>query len=250
MDKELLKEILLIQTYSYNETLITKFIIDFISKINNVNYTIDKFDNILITKGSNKKKPCVVAHLDSVHDIIEDGVQINETDDILTLYIKDTDVQTGIGGDDKVGIFIALSMLLKYDNIKVAFFSKEEIGCIGSSSVNIEFFKDCNVILQADKKGNNEFVCKTINRYNSMTKLNNYYFRQKVKHIINQANYKFLFMGYMTDVVILKERGVNAPCANISCGYYNPHLFSEYVKISDVENCLNLMDAILKLYSI
>jgi di/tripeptidase len=54
--------------------------------------------------------------------------------------------------------------------------------------------------------------------------------------------------GGRTDVVALKERGLQVPCCNIGCGYYNAHRADEYTMFSHVEKALafvcELIDAI------
>ena len=53
--------------------------------------------------------------------------------------------------------------------------------------------------------------------------------------------------GLITDVVTLKQRGLNIACCNISCGYYNPHTDYESSKISDIEKCWEFTKHILSL---
>jgi hypothetical protein len=45
----------------------------------------------------------------------------------------------------------------------------------------------------------------------------------------------------MTDVMALKELGIECAMANISCGYYNPHTEKEYVNVPDVSDCLDMV---------
>jgi hypothetical protein len=45
----------------------------------------------------------------------------------------------------------------------------------------------------------------------------------------------------MTDVGELKCNGLAVSCANVSCGYYNPHYSNEYVVVKDVARCLALV---------
>lgn len=50
----------------------------------------------------------------------------------------------------------------------------------------------------------------------------------------------------MTDVMELKESGIKASMANISCGYYNPHSKSEYVDVADVHKVTTMVSHIIK----
>ena len=49
----------------------------------------------------------------------------------------------------------------------------------------------------------------------------------------------------MTDVMALKENGIKCSVANMSCGYYNPHMPNEFVDVYDVENCLEMCKTII-----
>lgn len=53
-------------------------------------------------------------------------------------------------------------------------------------------------------------------------------------------------MGMMTDVLTLKERGLEVSCCNISCGYYEPHTSREYTVKPDLLNCLHFVEHIIE----
>ena len=61
--------------------------------------------------------PCVVSHIDTVHfnqkELVEknERLVIFEKEDRLTAYHPSTGEETGIGGDDKCGVFVCLSSL-------------------------------------------------------------------------------------------------------------------------------------------
>jgi len=236
MDKNKLIEVLSIQSYSYEQELMLNYIEEQISKIN-CSYYFDN-GNIYIIKGKAKKYPCVVAHMDTVHMIVED-LTVIELHGNLTGFNSFTMEQTGIGGDDKVGIFVALQCLEKFDNIKVAFFRDEEVGCDGSYLADVKFFNDCNIVLQCDRRGNNDFIHNA-----SGVQLSSKEFQDSISPILKDYGYR-LHEGMMTDVMALKSLGIKASMANISCGYYNPHQPCEYVNIADVNNCLNLVVSII-----
>jgi tripeptide aminopeptidase len=236
MNTDKLKEVLSIQTYSHNQVLMFEYIIKELERLNIPHY-VDN-DNIYATKGEAKLFPCVVAHMDTVHEIVED-LTVLEVNGNLTGFNTITIEQTGIGGDDKVGVFIVLECLEYFDDIKVAFFRDEEVGCQGSYEADLDFFDDCNIVLQCDRRGNGDFITNA-----SGTELSSKDFQKDIKGIISQYGYKFA-NGMMTDVMALKEIGVLASMANISCGYYNPHSYNEYVNIKDVANCLELVKHII-----
>jgi hypothetical protein len=194
-----LKTILSIQTYSGKEWRMFAFIVRECKRLG-VDVTQDEHGNLYITKGVSRTYPCIVAHMDSVHKIGSD-LSIIEYNGMLTGFNGKTMQQTGIGGDDKVGIYIALKCLEKYDNIKLAFFVDEERGCIGSGQALMDFFKDCRFVLQADRRGNKDFVVNA-----SGTKLSSKAFKKSVGPILNEFGYSFSD-GMMTDVMMLKQKG-------------------------------------------
>lgn len=232
INKSKLKEILAIQTYSYEQWRMFAYLIRECNR-NNYDYFVED-GNIYVCKGNAEKYPCIVAHMDSVHEIGADLHPV-EIDGNVTGIDRTTMQQSGIGGDDKVGIYIALECLNYFDNVKAVFFRDEEVGCVGSSLALMDFFNDCNFVLQCDRRGNSDFITNA-----SGTELCSKSFKKAIKPIADQYGYKF-GNGMMTDVMTLKQKGLKVSCANISCGYYNPHMDNEYVNINDVENCLNLV---------
>lgn len=230
--KDKLIEVLSLQSESYNQFRVFAYLIRQLKKMGCSYYTYNGC--IYATKGDADNYPCIVSHMDTVHDIVED-LTVVEVNGNLTGFNKFTMQQTGIGGDDKVGIFIALQCLENFDNIKAVFFRDEEIGCEGSYSPDIKFFDDCYFVLQCDRKGNRDFVTNA-----SGIELSGNDFKADIKPIIGKYGYKFA-NGMMTDVMALKESGIKCAMANMSCGYYNPHCYNEYVNILDVINCLNMV---------
>ena len=234
-----LKEILVIQSESYKQWRMFAFLIRKLTALEVPFYVNDGC--IYATKGISDIYPCVVAHMDTVHDICED-LAVLEVGNKLTGFNRVKMKQTGIGGDDKVGIYLALELLMKFDNIKVAFFRDEEIGCGGSYNAELDFFSNCSFVLQGDRRGNKDFIHRA-----SGTQLCSKNFKKVISPILKKYKYDFE-EGMMTDVMALKEIGLSISCANISCGYYNPHMAHEYVNIPDVMNCLALMDEIITLH--
>ena len=50
----------------------------------------------------------------------------------------------------------------------------------------------------------------------------------------------------ITDVGELKHQGLPISCANISCGYYEPHTDNEFTVKADLQNCLALVEHIIE----
>jgi putative aminopeptidase FrvX len=227
-----LEKVLSIQTYSGKEWRMFAFIVRECKRLG-ADVRQDNQGNLYVTKGVSRTYPCIVAHMDSVHKIGED-LSIIEHNGVMTGFNYATMQQSGIGGDDKVGIYIGLRCLEYYDAIKLAFFVDEERGCIGSGGADMSFFDDCRFVLQADRRGNTDFVVNA-----SGTKLSSKKFKKAVRPLISDYGYSFSD-GMMTDVMQLKQNGLKVSCANISCGYYRPHAVDEYVVVDHVENCLDM----------
>lgn len=231
INKSLLKELCQIQTVSGNTDDMKYFIIEYLSAMG-VNSYEDAAGNLYCNQHL-KDVPCIVSHIDTVHDIVSD-LSVYECNNRWTGINEDTMKATGIGGDDKVGIYIALHLLKTHD-IKAAFFVDEETGCDGSLASDAEFFKDCLYILQCDRRGNKDFVTDISGPISSKK------FQHDILYILNEYGYKFT-SGMMTDVLALSQKNIGVSMANMSCGYYNPHQANEYIDLDDVENCLNMVN--------
>lgn len=232
-ERQLLLNILDVQSYSYETSRMQKFIMNYVKSLG-LDYINDN-GNIYVTKGISDSYPCIVSHTDTVHRIIPDNdYTIVANDEFAIGYDRGKMTPTGCGGDDKVGIFICLQLLQEYDAVKVAFFVDEEVGCVGSYEANVEWFNDTRFILQCDRRGNADFINEIYG-----TPLQSKKFKKAVKHILADHGYKPT-SGMLTDVYALKQLGVNVSVANMSCGYYNPHSDDETIVFADVDNCLNM----------
>ena len=237
--KELLIDVLSVQTSSGQEDLMIEYIDKFVK--NNVPDAdiVIKDNNIYVTKGITETYPCVVAHTDTVHKIHKD-FKVYENKDIIFAFSNDECGQVGVGGDDKVGVWIALEMLISCDNIKCAFFHSEEVGCVGSSQADMEWFSDVGYVFQSDRRGHGDFV-------NSIggKELFDKKFSNKISKVIKHHGYKET-SGAMTDVEQLVDNGLDVCVANMSSGYYNPHTDSEVVDFYAAENCLLMIERLIE----
>lgn len=233
--RKLLTDLYNISAPSFQEERMQIFVSEFCE---GAKVKTDESGNIYVTKGKAKSYPCIVAHLDEVHDHKPGDFKVYSVDKDVIFGYSTTKKFVGIGADDKNGIWIALQCFLKFDNIKLAFFVAEESGCIGSSAANMQFFKDTRFVLQCDRKGAHDFISNACG-----TELCS-------KDFINDvAPETFNFAparGAITDVYQLKENGLTVSCANISCGYYNPHTDNEYTVYSELLNTLDFVFSIIE----
>jgi putative aminopeptidase FrvX len=229
-----LVEVLSIPTFYGKENLMREYLVKILNEKNIDNY-VDEYGNVYATKGSAEYFPCVVAHIDTVHEITD--FEVIEENYSLSA-IKPNGEPTGIGGDNKAGVFVCLELLDHFDNIKAAFFVSEEVGCLGSTLSDAEFFNNVGYALQFDAPGNNwvTYYCDGVKLFNKDSD-----FFDKVRPILEDSLKDFTVdnLGYhpYTDVSALRKL-YNFSCLNYSVGYYNMHSVYEFVFINDVDNCL------------
>lgn len=232
MSKERLKAVMSIQTETYRTKLMDDYLREQFKTISSESEIIYDYSykdgNTYITKGIADTYPCVIAHTDTVHDICEDLTVFDNTKIMFAMDMT-LGTQTGIGGDDKVGIYIALEMLRSVDVIKVAFFRDEEHGCLGSAEADMNWFKDVEFVLQCDRQGYKDFVSDIYGQ-----KLFDRSFSKAISKILTKYGKKENPQGGLTDVYQLLENGLDVCVANISCGYYRPHTDTEVIVISEV----------------
>src|SRR5436190_4122675 len=179
--------------------------------------------------------PCVVAHMDTVHHIEKEGSIMPLVIDGNIIGFNPAKMQlTGIGGDDKCGIWAAIYCMDRLPACKAVFFVDEERGCQGSGNCTMGFFADCRYILQADRRGNADFVTDIWGKLSSKE------FLDAVDPVLVKWGYKHSD-GAMTDVRELRDKGVGISVANMSAGYYRPHSDGEFINIKDLEECCGMM---------
>lgn len=233
-----LKEVLSIPTYSRNEELMITYLKEVLDG-KAYDYYVDSIGNVYITKGETDYYPCFVAHTDTVHRINKNlkVVQLEEDGKtILTGVDSKTMRPSGIGGDDKCGVYLCLEMLDKLENVKVALFVSEEIGCIGSNQADPEFFKNVGYAIQYDSpKGNSMSLTLMGKRLFS----ENSDFADKVSGPILEHGVNSWERHPYTDIWPLMEK-FNFACLNLAAGYHRYHTENEYVVVEEVQNAFNL----------
>jgi putative aminopeptidase FrvX len=190
-------------------------------------YKVDEAGNVLISKGKGERV-CILAHMDEVHH--KKGVKARVVDGLICGTIKGK--FAGIGADDKNGIYIAMKMLERYDNIKVALFVEEETGGHGSRMVDLSFFKDVKYCLQYDRRGGGDIITSI-----SGTEICSDSFKAGILDVGIDFGFDATY-GLFTDALNLVERGIGISCVNLSCGYYNPHMDTENTNIAELENAI------------
>lgn len=221
-----------IPSTTYNEKSMALFLCGELNRMN-IPYYIDDYSNIIITKGKADLYPCFCAHMDTVH-LYRTGFNIVYYEEKGRYYlhaVNNDKKPVGIGGDDKAGIFACLYLLKHVDNIKIVFFSQEESGGIGSSNIDVDFFKDCKFLGGIDRWNGKDFI----NNYMGQCTLSKS-FKKAITEIIKKRGYSFN-TGMFTDSFNVMQRDIDLSCFNVSCGYYSHHSNSEYQDLNELYNC-------------
>jgi putative aminopeptidase FrvX len=145
---------------------------------------------------------------------------------------KVTKKASGIGGDDKCGVYLALEMLDTLPNVKAAFFVSEEIGCKGSMYADPKFFENIGYVIQYDSPGGASMSLTLMGRYLFNQKSQ---FADKVTGLIKEHGIVDWAYHPYTDVWQIMEK-FNIACLNLAAGYYRYHTDNEYVIVDDVQN--------------
>jgi di/tripeptidase len=233
-----LKEVLSVPTHSRQEDLMIEYL-ERVLLEKGYDYYKDDMKNIYVTKGQAENFPCFVAHTDTVHSVNLNlkVVQLEEEGKtILTGIDSKTMRPSGIGGDDKCGVFLCLEMLDKLDNVKVALFVSEEIGCLGSRQADPEFFKNVGYAIQYDSpKGNS--MSMTLMGKELFGKSTD--FGEKVSPLILEHGITDWARHPYTDIWPLMEK-FGFSCLNLAAGYHRYHTDNEYVVVEEVQNAFEL----------
>lgn len=238
-DFSLLKQLFCIHSKSGREGKIRKFIWNWVRQnVPDAKIECDKPGNLYVTKGESDTFPVLAAHLDQVQERHSKDFIAYETGDIIIGFSPMHRRQEGLGADDKVGLWIGLKCLLKFDCLKLAFFVEEETGCRGSEKANMDFFKDARFVIEPDRRGHEDLITQI-----GWTSLCSEEFLKDIGGI--KFGYKEA-EGMITDIETLKDNGLAISCINLSCGYYEPHSDKEFVYKPAVSNCLAFVEHIIE----
>jgi di/tripeptidase len=248
-DLDFLKSVLSVPTKTYQEGKMVEYITNW-CKENNLDYHVDKSNNVYVTKFEDMVPedfyfPCVVAHTDTVHNL--DTINIVEEQKLnaqgeVKLSLKaynDNGDPTGIGGDDKAGVFACLKLLTELPYLKAAFFVSEETGCHGSSEADEEFFSNVGYVIQFDAPENWMITEKCFGQV-LFDRASEFYpaCNEVLTEGMNNDDMEYMVHPY-TDVWALRNK-FDFSCINFSIGYYSYHTKHEYVVVEDVYNGINM----------
>lgn len=247
------KELLSVPTKTYQEDKMVDYILSELSQFEGIKVEVDKYKNIYVTKGilnEGEYYPMFISHTDTVHSLVDEIIVKEEyllrpytfgkdfgSEQVLCLKAYDkNDNPTGIGGDDKCGIYICLELLNQLEKVKLAFFVSEETGCHGSKQINIDFLNDVGYCTQYDAPGDHliSYSCSGTVLFDT----DGEFFKMAYNAITEGFKNEMLVQAHpYTDIMIVKQKS-DLSCINISCGYYNMHTKNEFVCVNDVERAI------------
>jgi hypothetical protein len=228
MNVKLLKRICEVPTQTYHEDAMVKFLMDFVSS-NESRYGrcwTDQYKNVFIVKGTGQYLPCVAAHIDTVQSLA--AVTVREENGRI-IAVGAEGQRVGFGADDKSGVFICLELLEQFDNIAVAFFAAEEVGCVGARNADKRFFEQVGYVVEFDcpSWGLMSYTVSGEQLFANHGEFIRTAFPVLQNHGITQWQ-----RHPYTDVMAVRQR-FPISCLNLASGYYNWHQVSEYIKLSD-----------------
>jgi len=217
------------QSFDVHDEQIRKIIFDEISSLN-VRMVWDDAGNIIVEKGHGPY-PCYASHMDTVHRRSKKHKVREYNVGSDTFWSS----PAGIGGDDKCGVWGCVKLLQQLENVKVVFFAQEEHGQIGSHGINLKWFEDCCFICELDRLGNSDLIVEYIGMPTTSEE-----FEDDLCQVIPRGDTWELSEGFITDVMVLFERGIDISVMNLSCGYYKPHTKGEFVSWNDMNKMFRM----------
>jgi tripeptide aminopeptidase len=238
---DLLRGLLTVPTCSRQEDRMVEFIAEHVRQRGSArcgSIVADQSNNILIRKGGPGIVPCIAAHIDTVHPLRP--VEITQQDGLL-FSVDEHGQRTGIGADDKAGVFVCLELLERFDDIAVALFAAEEIGCVGASHAPAAWFDNVGYAIEFDAPGRG-----LVSYTSGSTRLfaNDGEFIRTAAPVLHAHGLTCWRHHPFTDVMALRRR-FNFSCLNLSCGYHNWHRPDEYLVLDEVEAAVNAGEALI-----
>jgi len=202
------------------------------------NVKVDDYGNLLADKkcgDGNGATVLLSAHMDTVKGVLADR-ELIETEDGIIMSNKGA-----LGADDRGGIAIILTVLRNLNklnfngHIKVSFSREEEIGCVGASKIDPDWYaNDTDLAIVVDRRGNRDIVvgCGMAFCSDSVG-----YFMEDVSKMVDM-DWKAV-EGGISDAMVFAEHGINS--INLSAGYMNEHTVNEYASLKDMGDTVRLI---------
>jgi len=235
-DIKLLREMFSIYSPSGDEHAMVAYISNYLTS-NDIEHQIDSAGNIYFkNRVEGSDRIIMNAHMDTVANAVAD-VGVYKKDSDIIFKSKNNQV---IGGDDKCGVFAVLKTIMDSDiNVPLTglLTVAEESGCNGvrhAMSNHMDYFADCIFWITVDRRGNSEIITE-----NSDYQLCSDKVKDMLVELGADDGWKSA-AGSISDVsdgvVALQINGIN-----LAAGYYNAHMGSEYVSLSDLKRSVDFL---------
>jgi len=214
VDWKLFKKLLKHRSFSLDRSQeeFAKWLVKWMSEnIEGLTITRDGYGNIYVVKGEADIYPCVVAHIDINQDESITDVSVIQTDKLLLGIDNATGKQTGLGFDDKTGVYFGILMLQTLDVVKCFFPKDEEAGCIGTKAANMKWFNNCSMLVQLDRNSYSNDISESTNSVMVVSDE----FKAATKTHLAKYGYEWEWCIY-TDVGELVKQGCGCVAMNIS----------------------------------
>lgn len=206
--------------------------------------------NMLATRGN--PKICLVAHTDVCRDYDRDvppDVDPTIKDVNGKLIIQDRDCSVQVGGDDRLGVAINVwTAINSKDDMALLFTTDEEAGAISASKIKFEQLRDFEILVQVDRGNRSNQLVSNIGG----VKLCDNNVVQRLLKISEDIGYpRYEVVGYLTDVLAIKRRGMCKNAVNMTCGYHNSigDQPDEYIDIQEAKDTMLFVQSIIKYYN-
>lgn len=243
LDVQLMYEMMSVPTYSDYEYRMVTWLILWARK-NNINHHFDKYGNLYFVKGKpvqGKLYPCVTAHLDTVQNKAKAYILTGAELDLKTR--KNTKGQhevyidgMGTGSDDKNAILIALHMFKKFDTLKGAFYLGEEVGCKGSTNMDVNFFDDVSYVIGFDSPELNRAAWRLKGNVKMFTAD---FYKTYMKPVCDKYGMTKFYSESITDEAYITE-STGLITMNFGNGGYNAHATNEYFIVEELDHALSM----------
>jgi acetylornithine deacetylase/succinyl-diaminopimelate desuccinylase-like protein len=207
----------------------------------------DRHDNAPIYYGNPKKKP---ANAKMVEPVIK-RVEVEEEDSkTIKRIIQDKNIETQVGGDDRVGVAINLWIALNtgYD-MALYFPTDEEVGLRSAREVDFAELREYDLCVEVDRGNHSHELVTKINStilcdYDTVVRL--------LEIAYDMGRPRKAVTGANTDVYALKERKIIKNAVNMTCGYHASVSSSpnEYIDIEESRDTMKYVANIVKDYNI
>ena len=239
------KEVLLQHNFSYVED-------DYVSYRNQLD---DKYhvsaNNLLFSRGN--AKYCLVAHTDVCRDHaaieykkerVTPNPVVKELDGVKIIQDEKCEVQ--VGGDDRLGVAIALWIALHTEHdMSILFTTDEEVGLCSAHYVKFEQLKNFDLLIQIDRGNNINQIVTEIHKLQICDAEMMHF----ISDLFQKNNIKREFVkGFGTDVYAIKKKNFCKNAINMTCGYHDSKYDSgeEYINVSEALEAIKVVVSFLE----